>query len=73
MRTLVDIPEDDLELMKQLSEAGKISCEELVRQAISQYLEPRRKGHLRDAFGLWADRKEDGFAYQERLRSEWER
>jgi Arc/MetJ-type ribon-helix-helix transcriptional regulator len=23
------------------------------------------------AFGLWADRKEDGLAYQERMRSEW--
>ena len=23
------------------------------------------------AFGLWADRSEDGLAYQERMRSEW--
>ena len=24
------------------------------------------------AFGLWADHKEDGLAYQERMRSEWD-
>ncbi len=75
MRTLVDIPEEDLTLLNQLSKQENISRAELVRRAISAYLAPRkRKGSgLRDGFGIWADRKEDALEYQERMRREWDR
>lgn len=36
---------------------------------------PERKEQMRKAleaaFGIWADRNEDGMAYQERMRAEW--
>lgn len=73
MRTLVDIREEDLQLLNHLRKTGDVSRAELVRQAITAYLAPHRNSGLREAFGLWADRGEDGLAYQERLRSEWER
>ena len=71
MRTLVDIPKEDLSLLTRLSEADGVSRAELVRRAVSAYLEPRRRGKRADAFGLWAARAEDGVRYQRRMRDEW--
>jgi len=71
MRTLVDIPEDDIEMLNELSAARRVSRSELVRSAIALYLRANGNDLVDDAFGLWAGRKEDGLAYQKRLRSEW--
>jgi metal-responsive CopG/Arc/MetJ family transcriptional regulator len=71
MRTLIDIPDDDIGLLKKLSKASSVSRAELVRRAIAQYLATHRLAHKADAFGLWADRREDGLAYQKRVRGEW--
>lgn len=76
MRTLVDIPEDDLQLLTELSKTGKVSRAELVRQAIAVFLASHRKDALDEAFGLWAKdgaETEDGLAYQQRIRAEWDR
>ncbi len=71
MRTLVDIPEDDLKLLKELSAKEGVSQAELVRRAIEVSLAPHRAKKLLDGFGLWAGKAEDGLAYQERMRNEW--
>ena len=74
MRTLVDIPDDQLEELNKLAEREKVSRASLVRQAVADLLAARRRSGsaARDAaFGLWAGMEEDGLAYQERLRSEW--
>lgn len=75
MRTLVGIPEQDLKLLTAISKTEKISRAELIRQAITAYLAPRQQkwSGVDAAFGLWADMEEDGMAYQERLRKEWDR
>ena len=72
MRTLIDIPEEDLVLLRQISKAEGVSRAELVRRAISASLAPRRRAPLTEAFGIWKDSPVDGLAYQERLREEWE-
>ena len=71
MRTLVDIPENDIEMLNELSAARRVSRSELVRSAIALFLRTNGSDLVDDAFGLWAARKEDGLAYQKRLRSEW--
>ena len=71
MRTLVDIPEEDLSLLNKLSEAENISRAELVRQAISTYLATRKQSEQVAGFGLWADHPVDGLAYQKKIRREW--
>ncbi len=75
MRTLVDIPERDLEALNRMSKAENVSRAELVRRAITLYLTPRKRDNsgLRKAFGLWKDRNEDALEYQERMRREWDR
>ena len=74
MRTLVDIPDDQIEELNKLAERERVSRASLVRQAVADLLAAKRKTGkaARDAaFGLWAGMEEDGLAYQERLRSEW--
>jgi metal-responsive CopG/Arc/MetJ family transcriptional regulator len=72
MRTLVDIPDDDLGLLKKLSKASAVSRAELVRRAIAQYLAAHRPAEKAEAFGLWAARREDGLTVQKRIRGEWQ-
>jgi len=71
MRTLVDIPENDIEMLNELSAARRVSRSELVRSAITLYLRANGSDLTDAAFGLRAARKEDGLAYQKRMRSEW--
>ena len=75
MRILVDVPEQDLKLLNSIRETEKVSRAELIRRAIAAYVAPREQkwSGVDAAFGLWADRQEDGLAYQERLRKEWDR
>ena len=72
MRTLVDLPEGELERLNVLSRTRKVSRAELIRQAVSGFLAQNKAG-LEDSFGLWRQRGVDGVEYQERLRGEWER
>ncbi|HXE08178.1 MAG TPA: ribbon-helix-helix protein, CopG family [Acidobacteriaceae bacterium] len=72
MRTLVDLPDNDLEELNELSRSRKTSRAQLIRLAVKGFLAQNRPG-FDEAFGMWKDRSEDGVAYQERLRSEWER
>jgi hypothetical protein len=72
MRTLVDIPAEDLDLLNGVVKTLAISRAEFVRRAISKSLEPHRQAQRQEAFGLWANRPVDGLKYQERMRGEWE-
>jgi hypothetical protein len=71
MRTLVDIPDDDLTLLHRLSKIESAPRAELVRQGIARFLEPYRRSEGDKAFGLWSGRSVDGVAYQRKLRGEW--
>ncbi len=72
MRTLVDLPEGELEQLNMLSRARRVSRAELIRQAVAGYLEQNKTG-LEDSFGLWKKKAVDGVKYQKQLRGEWER
>jgi metal-responsive CopG/Arc/MetJ family transcriptional regulator len=71
MRTLVDIPAEDLDLVNGVAKKLDISRAEFVRRAISTYLEPHRADPAAEAFGIWCNRPVDGLEYQERIRGEW--
>jgi metal-responsive CopG/Arc/MetJ family transcriptional regulator len=71
-RTLVGFPDHDIQRLDELSDSNQVSRAELIRQAVSQYLEKFKPAESSDmAFGLWANKTEDGLAYQQRLREEW--
>ncbi|ADW71059.1 ribbon-helix-helix protein, CopG family [Granulicella tundricola] len=71
MRTLIDIPEEDIAAIKQVTVALGISRAEFVRRAVSQSLEPYRTSGHSEAFGICAGKLEDGLQFQDRLRGEW--
>lgn len=72
MRTIIEIPEQQLERMKPLLEQEGISRAELIRRAVKDYLQRFEASNDETAFGLWAENPRDGLQYQEDLRSEWD-
>lgn len=71
VRTIVDLPDDQIELLKQLSERTRLSRAELMRRAVGEYLQRRKPGPDERAFGIWRDAPRDGLDYQRGLRDEW--
>ena len=71
MRTIVDLPDKQIEALKRMSESANSSRAELVRRAIDEYLARHQPAQGDDAFGLWEKRETDGLTYQERARDEW--
>lgn len=71
MRTLVDIDDSQIEDLNALAIRLKRSRAALIREAVAEYLDKNVGDDIEAAFGLWGDRKIDGLAYQEKLRSEW--
>ena len=80
MRTIIDIPEEQLKSLDMLCEIEDISRAEVIRQAVGKLLAEKRASALdRDAilertFGMWKDRDDIGDAveYQRKLRAEWD-
>lgn len=72
MRTLVNIPDDQIDDLAIICGAKKVSRAELIRQAIAVYI-GSNKPTPADAFGLWSVKQPglDGMAYQEQARAEW--
>ena len=73
MRTIVDLPDEQIEALKRISESARSSRAELVRRAIDEYLARHLPAQDDGAFGLWKKHKTDGVTYQERARDEWDK
>lgn len=74
MRTIIDLPTEQLNSLSVLCEQEHLSRAEVIRRAIALYVEERLTPNLGEAFGLWRKRKKhvvDGLIYQQRLRNEW--
>ena len=70
MRTIIDLPDDQLERLDAHCRSEGISRAEAVRRAIAAHLRVL-PGTAPAAFGLWAGRGVDGLAYERALRQEW--
>jgi hypothetical protein len=71
VRTLVDIPNEDLEVIGSVTAKLGISRAEFVRRALTASLVPYRDADQADAFGILRGKLPDGMAYQEKVRGEW--
>ena len=71
MRTIVDLPDEQIEALKRMSDSARLSRAELMRRAVGEYLARHQPAPDDEAFGLWKKRKIDGVAYQEHARAEW--
>jgi predicted transcriptional regulator len=73
MRTLVDLPDDDIAWLDAVARAEGRSRTAVVRDAISAFRHAEDKTEMEQYFGLWARHGStvDGLAYERALRSEW--
>lgn len=80
MRTIVDIPEDQVKALDSLGKKENLSRAELVRRAVQNYLDVERTksaGAVDKYFGFLKDCPEafdglDGLAYERKIRAEWD-
>jgi predicted transcriptional regulator len=70
MRTLIDIPSEQIQSLAELSSRSRRPRAALIREAIAEYLANHRPA-AGDAFGLWGKAAPDGLKYQKKLRAEW--
>jgi len=73
MRTIVDLPVDQVEALDVHCRREEISRAEAVRRAVEAYLQDQSRSAAGRAYGLWRGRKLDGLKYQEALRREWDK
>ena len=72
MRTIIDLPPEQVDALDAWCRQEGVSRAEAVRRAVAEHLRKHHTGGGTRAFGIWRDMAEDGLAYQERLRSEWD-
>jgi hypothetical protein len=73
MRTIVNLPKEQIEALDHYGRAHRISRAQVVREAVAAYLPPVPKKcrfDLHPAFGSWR-KKIDSTVYIRKLRSEW--
>ena len=73
MRTIIDLPDQDLRDLAEISQREKISRAEVIRRAVRLYVERLRPAREQAVFGLWRGRKRDGLHYEDKLRREWDK
>lgn len=72
MRTIVELPEQQIEGLAKLEQRNRRSRASLIREAVSEYLSRHEADIDDEAFGLWRQRGVGGLEYQQKVRSEWE-
>jgi Arc/MetJ-type ribon-helix-helix transcriptional regulator len=73
MRTIIELPHDQLAHLDAHCRRENVSRAEAIRRAITAMLADRSKVDAAGAFGLWRDRAGNADADVERLRDEWSR
>jgi predicted transcriptional regulator len=71
MRTLIDLPDNQIQALAELCERVRQPRAAVIREAVAEYLERRLKKPVDAAYGLWGAGAMDGVAYQEKARAEW--
>jgi hypothetical protein len=78
IRTVISLDPDDKAWLDRRAEEENVTMTQIVRTAVQRYREeveapalPTFEQLLARTAGLW--KREDGLAYQQRVREEWER
>jgi len=75
MRTLVEIPDDDIKWLDRMAEERGLSRTALVREAVTRLRTGTSRKAVDEFFGMWRDRSDigEGLAFQRLIRSGDER
>lgn len=71
MRTIVDLPDEQVAAVAKLCAREGISRAEAVRRALDQFLALQAPGELEKAYGAWRGRKLKSREQVRKLRAEW--
>jgi metal-responsive CopG/Arc/MetJ family transcriptional regulator len=71
MRTIVDLPDEQLGALARICEEQKISRAEAVRRAVGQLIKETATKRKDVGFGIWRHKRLDSRKYVEKLRAEW--
>lgn len=71
MRTIIDLPDEQVTQLAALCARDGLSRAEVVRRAVAAYVDAHRVSGRDAAFGIWRGRNLDGLAYERNLRGEW--
>ena len=71
MRTIVELPDEQVAALRDLCNREKASRAEIIRRAVGQYIQSNQSEKGKGAFGLWKKKQIDALDYEARLRSEW--
>jgi len=71
MRTIVELPDEQVAALRDLCAREKASRAEIIRRAVGQYVRSNQPGGDKGAFGLWKKKKLNALDYEARLRAEW--
>ncbi len=72
MRTLIDLPDSQIQALAVLCDQMKQPRAALIREAVAEYLlKHRTQTSIDEAFGLWGAGGVDGLEYQDKARAEW--
>lgn len=72
MRTIVDLPPDQVTALAKLCKSLGISRAEAVRRALAQLLERRENENREKAFGAWKKKKVNPAGFIREIRDEWD-
>ncbi len=71
MRTLIDLPDSQIQALAALCERVRQPRAAIIREAVAEFLERHTLKSMDSAYGLWSAEGPDGLAYQEKVRTEW--
>ena len=71
MRTIIDLPPEQLGALARLCEAQKISRAEAIRRAVDRLLKDSLIEEKNIGFGMWRNKGITARLYVDNLRNEW--
>ncbi len=72
MRTIIEIPDDEVKALADVCRIQKISRAEAIRRALREMLAANANKERSEAFGAWK-RPIDSRTFVDKLRGEWDR
>ncbi len=71
MRTIIELPEEQVKALAELCESQNISRAEAVRRALTKMLANQKIADRDSVFGAWKSKKMDSRKFVDALRKEW--
>lgn len=72
MRTIIDLPQEQIDSLKEMSAETNASRAQLIRYAVHEYVQSYQASQSDSAFGIFKEQPIDSIEYQQNMRGEWE-